>query len=74
MVRTLYHKFLKLTLIMIFKLYFLCFPKVEFCKVFTLIKNLINIYNFKFFLIFFNNFSPMKFNKFKYFCLMFLKI
>ena len=50
--------------------------KVRFSKVFTFIKNLINIYNLIYFLFYYtlsNNFPPMKFNQFKYSQLMFLK-
>ena len=52
------------------------FPKVRFSRVCTLIKNLINVYNLIYFLLYytlFNNFSPMKFSQFKYSQLMFLK-
>ena len=37
------------------------FPKVKLSKKFTFIKNIINIYN-----LFFNNYSLIKFNQFKY--------
>ena len=52
------------------------YPKVKFFRVFMLIKNLINVYNLIYFLLYyilFNNFLPIKFNKFKYFQLMFFK-
>ena len=48
--------------------------KVRFYKVFTFIKNSINVYNLIFLLLYYilsNNFSPLKFNQFKYFHLMF---
>ena len=52
------------------------FQKVRFSRVCTLIKNLINIYNLIYFLLYYtisNNFPPMKFNQFKHFQLMFFK-
>ena len=53
------------------------FPKIKIFKVFMLIKNSINIYNLTFFLLYYtlsNNFSPIKFNQFKYFHLIYLSI
>ena len=50
--------------------------KLTFSRMYTLIKNLINVYNLIYFLLYYtfsNNFSPMKFNQFKYSQLMFLK-
>ena len=52
------------------------FLKVRFSRVCTLIKNLINVYNLIYFLLYYtlsNNFPPMKFNQFKYSQLMFIK-
>ena len=52
------------------------FPKVKFSKMFALIKNSINVYNLIFLLIYYtlsNNFSPMKFNQFKYSQLIFFE-
>ena len=51
-------------------------PEVRFYRVCMLIKNLINVYNLIYFLLYYtlsNNFSPIKFNQFKYSQLMFLK-
>ena len=50
--------------------------KVRFSRVCMFIKNLINVYNLIHFLFYYtlsNNFSPMKFNQFKYSQLMFFK-
>ena len=50
--------------------------QIKFSKMFTLIKNVINVCNLIFFLLCYtlsNNFLLMKFNQFKYFYLMFPK-
>ena len=52
------------------------FPKLRFSRVFTFIKNIINVYNLIYNLFFntlFNNYLPIKFNQFKYSQLIFLK-
>ena len=51
------------------------FPKARFSRVFTLIKNLVNVYTLIYFLLYYtlyNKFPPIKFNQFKS-QLMFLK-
>ena len=52
------------------------FPKIRFSRICTLIKNLINVYNLIYFLIYYtlsNNFPPTKFNQLKYSQLLFFK-